>query len=80
MQGVLPQAGIAEILKAHFVGLASDCDAPEPQVIDLASTHLADAMMLPFLMITNADGEFLAGSHGSVNPNTLQATLGELTS
>ncbi|MDG2150268.1 MAG: hypothetical protein P8N09_12170 [Planctomycetota bacterium] len=71
----MPQPEIAEILKEHFVGLASDCDAPEPEVVDLISTHLADGMMLPFVLITDADGAFLTGWHGSVSPETMKDTL-----
>jgi hypothetical protein len=74
----MPQPGVAELLKEHFVGLASDCDAPEPQVVDLVAEHLADGMMLPFVLITDADGAFLTGWHGPVNPNTLQETLSGL--
>lgn len=78
MQGVLPQPGVAEVLKESYVGLASDCDAPEPEVVDLVSTHLADGMMLPFVLITDAKGQFLTGWHGPVDPETLKKTLAAL--
>ena len=74
----MPQAGVAELLKDHFIGLASDCDAPEAEVADLVGTHLADGMMLPFVLITDADGAFLTGWHGPVDADTLKQTLAGL--
>jgi hypothetical protein len=74
----MQQPGVAELLTEHFVGLASDCDAPEPEVADLVGTHLADGMMLPFVLITDADGAFLTGWHGPVDSNTLKETLAGL--
>ncbi len=78
MQGVLPQASVAALMKPNFVGLASDVDDPEPPVLDLAMEHLADAMMLPFVLFTDAEGRFLAGSHGAVRPDTFLSTVREL--
>jgi len=75
VQAVVPSPGIAELMSAHFVGLASDCDAPEPQVVDLVSEHLADGMMLPFVLFTDAEGRFLAGAHGVVRPDTFRAMV-----
>lgn len=76
----MPSPGVAEILSEYFVGLASDCDDPEPAVLDLAMANLRDAMMLPFVMFTDADGNYLSGSHGAVHPDTLRETLLTLTS
>ena len=75
----MPSPGIKPLLAQHFVGLASDCDDPEEPVIELISAHLADGMMLPFVLFTDADGGYRAGSHGAVNPNTFRATLESLT-
>lgn len=69
---------VAPLLKEHFVAVASDCDAPEQAVIDLAMNHLQDAMMLPFVLFTDADGNFLAGSHGAVDPAAFRQTLESL--
>ena len=33
VQSIVPRPRVAELLKKHFVGLASDADDPEPQVI-----------------------------------------------
>ena len=75
----MPQPAIAALLREHFVGLASDCDAPEDPVVALGMEHLADAMMLPFVMVVDGQGEFLAGSHGAVRPDRFQEVLEELT-
>ena len=69
---------MAPLLQQHFVALASDADDPEDDVIRLAH-RLEDAMMLPFVFFTDADGGFLAGSSGFVNPATFKSTLEKLT-
>jgi len=78
VQGVVPSPRVAPLLRQHFVGLASDVDDPEPPVLDLAMEHLADAMMLPFVLFTDAQGRFLAGSHGAQDPAAFERTLQEL--
>lgn len=75
VSAVVPQPAVAALLQEHFVALASDCDAPEAPVLDLAMNHLADAMMLPFVLFTDADGNFLGGSHGAVDPLAFQQNL-----
>ena len=74
----MPRADIAPLLREGFVALASDADDPEPEVLGLAY-NLEDAMMLPFVMFTDADGNFLAGSSGFVEPAKFKATLEQLT-
>jgi len=78
VQGVIPQADIARLMQAHVVALASDIDAPEAELIDLAASNMPDAMMLPFVMFLDADGTFLAGSSGLVRPQRFQQVLQEL--
>lgn len=74
MEGVVPRPDVAPFLQQHFVALAADCDDPEGEVIDLAQ-NLEDAMMLPFVMLVDANGEFLAGSSGAQTPADLAALL-----
>jgi hypothetical protein len=74
VQGVVPHPQIAPLLQQGFVALASDCDDPEEAVIELAR-HLEDATMLPFVVFADADGRFLAGSSGAVNPVSFKRTL-----
>jgi hypothetical protein len=75
VQSVVPRPAIAALLKQHFVGLAADADDPEEQVLDLAMQHLADATMLPFVMFTDAEGKYLAGGHGAVDPAGFERVL-----
>lgn len=67
VQGVVPHAEIAPLLREHFVALASDCDDSEPE-IDQLTQHLEDATMLPFVMFVSPEGRFLGGMSGAVNP------------
>jgi len=78
VQGVLPRPDVAPLLQAGFVALASDADDPEDAVLRLAY-RLEDAMMLPFVLFADAEGKFLAGSSGFVNPAAFRATLERLT-
>lgn len=79
MQGVVPHPEIAPLLQQGFVALASDCDDPEDEVVALAQ-NLEDAYMLPFVVFADAEGTFLGGSSGAVNPITFKRTLETLTS
>ncbi len=77
VQGVVPHAEIAPLLQKHFVALASDCDdAEEP--VEILAGHLEDAYMLPFVLFADADGKFLTGMSGAVNPLTFKRTLENL--
>jgi hypothetical protein len=77
VQGVVPRPDVAELLQKHFVAVAADADDPEPAVIELAS-KLEGAMMLPFVIFTDAEGKFLDGYSGVVTPPYLLRTLGKL--
>jgi len=77
VQGVVPRPDVAPLLQGHFVALASDADDAEEPVLRLAY-RLEDAMMLPFVLFADAEGKFLAGSSGFVNPATFRATLEKL--
>lgn len=78
VQTVLPRPRVAALLREHFVPLASDADDTEPQVLDLAMEHMPDAMMLPFVLFTDAEGRWLAGSHGWQDPAAFEALLERL--
>ena len=78
MQGVVPHPEIAPLLQAGFVGLAADCDEPEDEVTRLAS-RMQDATMLPFVIFTDSQGEFLEGQSGAVNPASFKKTLERLS-
>jgi hypothetical protein len=78
VQGVVPRPDVAPLLQAGFVALASDADDPEESVLRLAY-RLEDAMMLPFVLFSDAEGKFLGGTSGFVNPVAFRATLEKLT-
>lgn len=78
VQNVVPHPEIAPLLQQGFVALASDCDDPEDEVIALAQ-NLEDAYMLPFVVFADAQGNFLGGSSGAVNPVAFKRTLETLS-
>ena len=77
VQGVVPHPEIAPLLQAGFVAVASDCDDAEDAVERLAE-QLEDASMLPFVIFADAEGRFLGGSSGAVNPVRFKRKLEEL--
>ena len=66
-------------MQDRFVTLAVDVDAPEQPLVDLLMANLPDAMSLPFVLFTDADGQWLAGGQGAVHPDHFRETLEELT-
>lgn len=73
VQNVVPRPDVAPILQQHFVALASDADDTEPAVEEIAM-NLEDATMLPFVLFVDADGRFLDGFSGAVNPVLFAST------
>ncbi|MFM7280327.1 MAG: thioredoxin family protein [Planctomycetia bacterium] len=71
---VIPRPDIAPLLQQNFVALASDCDECEDEVMALAA-QIEDAYMLPFVILADAHGKFLAGTSGVVAPASLKALL-----
>ena len=74
MQAVIPRPDIAPLLQEHFVALAADCDNAEPEVEELAM-KIPDAMMLPFVILTDHNGQYLDGWAGAVAPDVLKRML-----
>jgi hypothetical protein len=74
VQSVVPGPEIASVLRAGYVALAADCDAAEPEVERLAA-GLPDAMTLPFVLLADAQGNFLGGSAGAQSPKALESLL-----
>jgi len=69
----VPRPDVAPLLQDHFVALAADADDTERAVEKLAM-NLEDAMMLPFVLFADADGNFVDGFSGNVNPALFAAT------
>lgn len=78
VSAVLPQPSIAKTLKKDFVALSADIDELEDPLRDLLLENMPDAMMLPFVVITDAEGSWLSGSHGALQPADLEKTLAGL--
>ena len=57
------------------VGLAAECDRPEPGVQRLFNRHLANARMLPFVAFLTAEGEYITGFAGGSDANRFLAHL-----
>ena len=76
MEAVIPRPDVAPMLQAGFVAVASDCDEPEDEVIALAQ-QVEDAMMLPFILFADAEGNYIDGYSGVVTPPYLIKKLNE---
>lgn len=74
VQSIVPRPDVAPLLQQHFVAVASDADDTERAVEEVAM-ELEDATMLPFVLFVDADGKFLDGFSGAVNPALFAATL-----
>lgn len=77
VETVVPRPDVAPTLQQHFVALAADADESEDEVLALAG-KLEDAMMLPFVLFADAQGNFLDGYSGVVSAPYLKKTLGAL--
>jgi thioredoxin-related protein len=78
VEAVVPRSDVGPILRERFVSLAADADDAEPEVEELAM-RLEDAMMLPFVLFADAQGQFLEGTSGLVEPKRFVATLKRLS-
>lgn len=76
MQAVIPRPDVAPLLQAGWVALAADADEPEPQVHRLLF-RLPSATMLPIVLLADAEGSFLGGKAGGMEPKRLVELLGE---
>jgi hypothetical protein len=74
VQAVIPRPDIAPLLQEHFVALAADCDNPESEVEELAM-KVPDAMMLPFVILADAQGQYVDGYSGAIAPAALKSML-----
>ena len=75
MEALVPRPDIGPVLEQGYVALAADCDDPEEEVIDLAR-RIEDAYMLPFVIVADANGQFVAGASGMQTPEGLLGLLG----
>jgi hypothetical protein len=65
---VLPTAGLRERFAANTVGLAADCDEPDPKLEALFKIGLGpDAKALPFVAFASPDLEWIGGWAGGMD-------------
>ena len=74
VQAIVPRPDIAPVLQEHFVALSGDADVPEAEVHKLIF-KLENANMLPFVILADAEGNFLDGMCGAVAPDVLAQKL-----
>jgi len=74
VQAVLPRPDIAPLLQRGYVALAADVDLPEAEVHRLVF-KLRNAAMLPFVIVADAEGQFLEGLSGVADPARIKALL-----
>lgn len=65
---------MAPLLQQHYVVLAADVDLPEAEVHRLVF-KLKNASMLPFVILADANGQFLDGLSGASDPARIRALL-----
>lgn len=74
VQALVPRPDVAPLLQERFVALAGDADEPEPEVHRLVF-RLPSATTLPFVLIADADGKYVAGAAGAQDPASFKALL-----
>tara|TARA_R110002072_G_scaffold58824_11_gene149550 strand:- start:7550 stop:7954 length:405 start_codon:yes stop_codon:yes gene_type:complete len=78
VETTVPRPDVGPKLQEGWVALAADADECEDEVVALAQ-KLEDAMMLPFVLFTDADGTFLDGYAGVSSAPKLIEILDRLT-
>ena len=69
VSSVLTDRRVRSRMSKAAVGLAAECDRPEPTIQRMFSRHLAGARMLPFVAFLTADGEYITGFAGGSDAN-----------
>ncbi len=74
VEAIVPRPDVAAVLADRFVALAADADDAEEEVEELCM-KLEDAYMLPFVVVADANGQFVAGTSGAQTPAGFLAFL-----
>lgn len=64
VQKVLPSDSLRRRVQGLCVGLAADCDEPEPKVAAIFCANLPGAFLLPFVAVLSPDLEWVTGWSG----------------
>src|SRR5262245_510113 len=75
VQRVLPSACLKARMGALCVGLASDCDRPDPRVTALFDRNLPGASVLPFVGFVTSDLQWVTGWAGGATADSVGTYL-----
>lgn len=75
---VLPAPAVKSRLSAACVGLAADCDEPDPRVESIFRRAMPDASLLPFVAVVSPDLEYVTGWQGAMDVAGCAAELGKI--
>jgi len=75
VESILPRPEVHTYLNEHFVSLADDCDAMAPEVLALGRKYMPSARVLPFVILTDAEGSWLDGRSGGISAEGFLALL-----
>ena len=64
---VLPAPAVKSRLSARCVGLAADCDEPDPRVEAVFRRAMPDASLLPFVAVVSPDLDYVTGWQGAMD-------------
>jgi thioredoxin-related protein len=67
VENIIPRPEIKALLNEHFIAYADDCDEMAAEVQELGIEHMKYATTLPFMIITDSDGEWIDGASGATN-------------
>jgi thioredoxin-related protein len=75
VENIIPRPEVKEYLSAHFIAYADDCDEMAAEVQELGIEHMKHATTLPFMIITDSEGEWIDGASGATNADKFLALL-----
>ena len=80
VQRMLPTALCKSRMSAAAIGLAADCDEPDPTIEALFARALPRATLLPFVAFTTPDLQWISGWAGSIDPQGILSHLAQAES
>ncbi len=75
---VLPAPAVKSRISAACVGLAADCDEPDPRVEAVFQKSMPNASLLPFVAVVSPDLEYVTGWQGGIEIAGCCAELGKI--
>jgi thioredoxin-related protein len=75
VENIIPRPEVKALLSEHFILYADDCDEMAPEVQELGIEYMRHATTLPFMIITDSEGEWIDGASGAINADRFLALL-----